>query len=67
MITLNSLEQYRDLRRPGRQQSSAAQWVRNNLFHIAHEWRQVLDSLDEQVTVQVVSLPLIFACITMLI
>ena len=53
MVALNPLCDYRDRPGEGSEQPHAALWARNNLFHIAHKWGEVLDSLDERTTLPV--------------
>ena len=53
MVALNPLSRFPyDLDHES-EQPSAALWIRNNFFHIIHEWKEVLDSLDEQTTLRV--------------
>ena len=53
MVALNPLSGFQDYLGHKSEQPSAALWIQNNLFHIVHEWKEVLDSLDEQTTLPV--------------
>ena len=53
VVTLSPLVGYQLGLDERKQQGSAATWVRNNLLAITHEWKKVLDMLDEQTTLPV--------------